>query len=360
MIASEKKSLKSFLENLKNYLNPRIQLIFQRVENEDEAMVFFKKVFEDKNDVLFDGTSYVFKSPIYNTKLISSIHESSKYFEFEYTNKKFYNIKRCEYLNYINDKSFLGINDKFKLIGASNHEYEFPEIGDRINDLWQIYTNNKKQKTYEYHLAIGNWYKIIKSFQANIKNMKKKTPILIEEFVKIHNKKHHKNIHRILRKLDAIKIISLDFIERNEIASISVLNDRFIRVLTDSGHILEAYIYFKCLESNLFDDIATNYRFFHDEFDSISNEIDIILTKGFNTLIVECKSVHSLNSDYYNKLNSVGGFIGSSSKKVMLFNDYNVYLIGENEKVMQRGNLMDIETINVVDENIAKTLNDLF
>ncbi len=59
--------------------------------------------------------------------------------------------------------------------------------------------------------------------------------------------------------------------------------------MTQSGRILELFVYYKLLETGLFDDVANSVEI-HWNNDEAQNEIDIIATKGYKVLIIECKA----------------------------------------------------------------------
>jgi len=56
------------------------------------------------------------------------------------------------------------------------------------------------------------------------------------------------------------------------------------------GNMLEVYTYYKSKELNSFDDVVTGIRFIRPENEKSENEIDCLVTKGFQTLIIECKA----------------------------------------------------------------------
>lgn len=65
---------------------------------------------------------------------------------------------------------------------------------------------------------------------------------------------------------------------------------RIKKLLTNAGEMLKVYAYYDVLKTGYFDDVACGYEF-KWEPDGIKNELDLVLTKGFRSIIVECKSV---------------------------------------------------------------------
>ena len=56
----------------------------------------------------------------------------------------------------------------------------------------------------------------------------------------------------------------------------------------NEGNLLEIYTYYKARELNTFDDVVTGVIFRNET--GTENEIDCLATKGFKTVIVECKA----------------------------------------------------------------------
>lgn len=58
----------------------------------------------------------------------------------------------------------------------------------------------------------------------------------------------------------------------------------------EEGNFLEIYTFYKSRETNAFDDVITGVEFYRGDEKSRENEIDCFVTKGFQTIIVECKA----------------------------------------------------------------------
>ena len=116
-------------------------------------------------------------------------------------------------------------------------------------------------------------------------------------------------------------------------------------VMTQSGRILELFVYYKLLETGLFDDVANSVEI-HWGNDEAENEIDIIATRGYKVLIVECKAQTVLNQDYYNKLSRLDSDYGLNSVPVIVADTLCIKKHQEsNEKMMEIGNRVGIHTV---------------
>ena len=140
---------------------------------------------------------------------------------------------------------------------------------------------------------------------------------------------------------------------------------RIRRMMTNAGEILEIYAYYSVLESGYFDDVVTGYTFKWADND-LKNELDLVLTKGFRSMIVECKAVPMLNADYYYKLDSLVQKFGIGTIRVLVGNTYDDHTAKNasqhvvNQYQKKRGDAMGIDTITERDEilNIGQVLAD--
>ena len=58
----------------------------------------------------------------------------------------------------------------------------------------------------------------------------------------------------------------------------------------EEGNFLEMYTFYKSRETNAFDDVITGVEFYREDEKRRENEIDCFVTKGFQTIIIECKA----------------------------------------------------------------------
>ena len=138
---------------------------------------------------------------------------------------------------------------------------------------------------------------------------------------------------------------------------------RIKKLLTSAGEILEVYAYYDVLKTGYFDDVASGYEFSW-ESGGVKNELDLVLTKGFRSIIVECKAVVELKLDYYHKLHSIADQFGIGTTKVLLGNTYarsNAVANELNTMQRSRGSQLHIKTISSEDRiiNIGQTLKNL-
>lgn len=88
------------------------------------------------------------------------------------------------------------------------------------------------------------------------------------------------------------------------------------QLLTSAGRMLEVYVYYKLRESGYFDDIVSSYSLSWEN-GTVQNEFDLILTKGFRSMVVECKARENPKSEFYDKLENISK-LGINQKSVLL------------------------------------------
>lgn len=86
--------------------------------------------------------------------------------------------------------------------------------------------------------------------------------------------------------------------EKKESFDITYGSRQIKAIFMDEGNFLEIYTYYKSKELNTFDDVVTGIKFMRPDKIKPENEIDCFVTKGFQTIIVECKARSFKNGKY--------------------------------------------------------------
>lgn len=112
---------------------------------------------------LFDGTNSFSKSPMQCFRFLSLFEGALKktaYFEFDYRKKRFENCKRCEYLLFAEDRSYLRVDDIFLLMNAYDNRYNYPEYSADYERLWGIYKGDyltRQDEESRLRNGVKNW-----------------------------------------------------------------------------------------------------------------------------------------------------------------------------------------------------------
>ena len=130
-------------------------------------------------------------------------------------------------------------------------------------------------------------------------------------------------------------------------------------LMTNAGRLLEIYVYHKCLENYIFNDIAGSYEICWNNTE-VRSEFDCILTSGYRSLFVECKSRNVIEQDFYFKLSALAEKFGINAQAVLIADTRvkNQNVKKTNEIQILRGDMLDVITINDTKEidDIGNTL----
>lgn len=249
---------------------------------------------------------------------------------------------------------------------------------EKISCNIELYSNNAYSVTisapFGFHNVIASLlndaYKLYDPNSINIRIRKDKawlyydslhTGTISPNLIKEKLNQFHVDFSDIKPLLDDVHsrgyIRNLSGNETNGI-SFSYSTHQFKDVMTQSGRILELYVYYKILAFGLFDDVANSVEI-HWNNDEAENEIDIIATKGYKVLIIECKAQKTLVQEYYNKLSRLDTDYGLNSVPVIVADTLGVKKHQEeNEKMIEIGNRVGIHTAFEKNDisNIGNTL----
>jgi len=156
---------------------------------------------------------------------------------------------------------------------------------------------------------------------------------------------------RMLEKLQESGLIQFDSVSRQGTFSITYGSRQIKDLFLEEGKLLEAFVFYKLKECNFFDDVVTGIESFNEE--SKENEMDCFITKGFQTMIVECKArkleekekeeivkaKRGLNKKLQKYgINSRGILIIDSEKDVPCVDNYNnIIVCSDSEDILEIG-----------------------
>lgn len=351
------------------------------VECEKEAINHWSDLLDDEAINFFDGSNQVFSSSISNAEFVRKMYCKFPYFEFNIHKKEFLNCHSSQELLYIHDNSYLGIEDMFGLMGAEDIQFHYPILGREYRDLWNIYTgrygNNPDCWEEDGHIrnAISCWNILCENLMKFSKNGVYEIPLAeLETCIRngIKAKKRQKKVlmelKELIRKLAGIdggKPYIVPKLDGEEIVSFTYSSPEIQQLLTKGGEILEIYTYYEIIGDDYFDEVSCGYNFRWkpesvSESWQVTSELDLVLTKGFQSVIIECKARADLSQDFYFKLHSLTELFGIGVKKVLL-TTANTSKNLQNKMQVERGELMDIITISDLKQiqNIAKTIRTI-
>ena len=157
-----------------------------------------------------------------------------------------------------------------------------------------------------------------------------------------------------IKALDADEIRMLKKIEAKGYIYNLVINDKKCSFVCSSsqvastfstgGNLFELYVYYSLLVSGCFDEIATGVEV---DCNNVKNEIDIVLTKGYSSAIIECKAMSTLDVEFYYKLFVINNAFGINSVPIIIgdTNETETEQAERNKFIRIRGDADGIKTI---------------
>lgn len=296
------------------------------------------EVLKDCGVMYYDGTNAVLRSSLVNGAIAQKIAEELPYFEFDSYNRRFVNCVGCEELRTYRVNDYIQVEDMFALMNAKDKVNLGEDYSDTYMDYWNIYCGDAIGEK-NFALCARSWTKmsnILKSGGGNCLRVNRKSM-----------GSRDKNEIRVMSKMMyALKekgfLTELRIDEKNFVTA-TMASRKVKGMFAKAGDVLEQYVYHEALKTGWFDDVQTGYKF-RWEYEEVANELDCMLTKGFRSVFVECKSTKDADENFYLTLDSLADHFGIGYKKVLIMvtdvrNDsYDIHI--------SRGKQMDIITIS--------------
>ena len=191
----------------------------------------------------------------------------------------------------------------------------------------------------------------------------------------------HNEVKRMLDGLQTVGLIKrLNFAQtRDRGAEVSFKfvdgPTTLIRSIFDKiGTVLELHLWQVCMNQEAFHDVHPNFGFYWSSAESVSNEIDLVLTQGLRTCIVSCKS-SAIRLDHVYEVIFLAQRFSSFSKPAIVYASNRCWSekypkgIGKNDEnipvspaLRERIKAMGVELI-ILDEvgsELGDTLKNLF
>ena len=289
----------------------------------------------------YDGSNVLMTSPSENGRFTQNI--PIPYLEFDSYHRKFGHLKDCKSLAYTPVTSFLQVEDMFALMNAEDLKFNYQDYADTYRDYWEIYCGDAIGEK-NFPLCARSWTRVsnlLKTGGSSCFSLKEEEVfsrdpeeiLVVKKMLNaLQQKKMIRNLHtRPGNRAGSIKV------------SLDICGEKVKSIFSKAGEILEIYVYFEACAIGWFDDVQSGYQF-RWEFGEVSNEMDCVLTHGYRSLLVECKSTRDGSEDFYLTLDSLADHFGIGYKKVLIMVTDTTTEQYRNFK--SRGEQMDIITIS--------------
>ena len=332
---------------------------------------------------LLDGTNALFPSNRHNSFFVQRAAQELPYFEFDLATQRFLNDSGCPYLHYMDRNSYLRIEDMFALMNAADCRFHYQDFAGEYETLWKIYDGTYTGK--EFRAAVSRWNdlcNVLAGYHQELHTGEDDPEVAGLSLDTVKSPWRQDECRDLLRALNGQRldvrggwkkrqgpafITNLEETEKDGI-SFRYRSKKFKQLLTKAGEMLEIHTYFQACGTGYFDDVASSYEFKWEVRDldsgsgesvdstenagrvrAVVNELDCVMTKGFRSIIVECKSQADLRQDFFYKLDSLASRFGVGTKRVLVITNHrlNPDAAREEDNNMQkdRSRLMGIYTI---------------
>ena len=408
LVYNEGKDTVARVEEVKKRLteaNERVArvLLLGYKEGSDREAIILKALCEELRVDAFEK-NYTDLSRCLENRIV---HAALPSYRYNFGQKIFYSIDRCEFLKYIRADQYLKAADMFASNNAKRIMSSLLTFHKDYERLWQFYRENTASwnrlcallSRYHEDDTVASFctdstagrhdmriYRLLRSADcftgANrlisylvevgvfdprscvshysfdcceitvhaASSLEDTVNTLFEDPRLISNTKgfsYVKQPHRILVNYDQLTVHSLDLsAEGQDADSLRILLQKlesqfsFIYNLTespDNRHIvsfrysmkqvknlltsatglLENYMYLKCLISGRFDDVTASYQVSAED-SSVTDQCDMVVTKGFAGLMVEVKAAEEITPQTISLLSNLAKQYGTNSKAVLI------------------------------------------
>lgn len=245
------------------------------------------------------------------------------------------------------EKRFLFNGDYFKTVSKilkALKEYGFAEKESNISfesdDLCMLYICSKYEEVPEKVFGFIRTHELFNSdfltceYSNNILNIKyiclkwQNAPLVDIHGNKLDKKFYHTNelisAFRILEKKGYLYKLGNSYMfditsNPEPVLNFAYASESIHNVLSKAGELLEIYIYRQLHKSGYFTEVVRGQtvQWLLDK-PKICNEFDLIATKDFHSVFIECKGRKKIEQDVYFKIKQLTDYFGNRSKCVVI------------------------------------------
>lgn len=343
--AKSKSEYRNYMLHLSPYID-KLWLFYQQHKNEWEMISSFFSIFGRYNSVVYVKNIFI-REPNKWSHYTRSL-PSSAIFSTGITKV----MKVLEQAKIVKDIS-LAENDVYSILSfdyqaSSNTDFLIKQMNSMFDHI-----GNKKLICRVFNKPDGNMeVEISSDIWVSFKSK--------NDYVDKETKKSYEltNMFAILQELEQLNLINslkTEILAGNEIRIQFLYASSSIKeCLATAGNILEAKVWFCAEKTGYFDTIQSNFSFEWSN-ESVSNELDIVLTKDLKTIICSCKTAKYCKEHLYEieslarkfSVNSIPVIIYSSDKSFE-----NGKITSSTQAVVERAKEMGV---HLIDE---KTINN--
>lgn len=211
-------------------------------------------------------------------------------FTYSHKRNRFYDICGAEYADDLLCEIEYSVEDFFNMTGGTLRKGRVEKKAlvdhfDQFDKFFALYLKYQRE-----------WVDFI-TFMVRISQNSKEEPIRLSvsgDYIQKGERGSRISANpNLLKDLERIKFIHDLTIEENARISFTFADEEVRFWLRDVGSVLELYMYRLCIESKLFGDVVSSAIVDWDGTnakDSVSNEIDVVASRGVVPLFISCKA----------------------------------------------------------------------
>lgn len=286
----------------------------------------------------------------------------------------------CEKIYYVESSCVDAIKLVLNKLVSEKTDFRF-KIEFHSNGIYKLCVNGTVNVHTQLTRLLSNPYLLKNQFDIEVDKSGAYVRVLLNNLVvgRLYEKTITENAFSLKNPYENIEAILDKLSENNYIIDLKKnkdCNGRYFsfcytshqlkELMTAAGRVLELYVYYKLMSVHSINEIA-NSVVVEREKSGAKNELDIVLTSGFKSMIIECKAQPKLKPDFYYKLDNLNRLFGINSKAILVadLNEKPEYDNSENRMQRNRGKDSGIITIynkndiDNIDETIKLLLNNV-
>lgn len=299
--------IKSILNKFKDNKLLDDFIIENNCDEQKKAELAVKYLKEQKINY-YNCTKHTFDDEETNLLFASELFKNFNTFTYDYKSQKFIKIKvlngrnNLKYMSLAScfSNEYLSMADLMALFNAKPSIKTNTFISKKeIDILWDNFIFEKGENGMKRYNEFCQFVQLVGQ-----KNMLNKNSILLPPTIKSQYQDY-------LRVFDDFSIASV--IKKLGVEYLQFNNPSTLSIFTKIGDLFERHCYYECINSTLFDEIVSGTAIDYAD-SSMHNEVDLILVKGFNVVILECKTADRPDDNMLKKIYYVSLLFGTNSK----------------------------------------------
>lgn len=281
-----------------------------------------------------------------------------------------------EKIYFVENSYFDSIKLILKHLAGAKTEFRF-KADFHTNGIYKLTVNGTEDMHAQIVRLLSNPYLLRNQFDIDIDKNWEYERVLPNNLVvgKLYEKTIKDNAFSLKEPYESVGKILVRLSENGYIVNLHKSSDENGRyfsftytshqlkaLMTSAGRILELYVYYQLINTHYVNEVANSVEI-ERKNNGVKNELDIVLTSGFRSIIIECKAQSKLKQDFYYKLDNLNRIFGINSIAILIADLNEKHWQDNSENEIQRSRGKESGIITVYDpkdiDNIANTIKTI-